>query len=156
MPSKLVPNNSSEDGSGVALTTGVIVQEKPWPLAADSGGGGGIRFWAMSSFPGAVNIRKLKKTCAGEVVIYSASQSYTGVEGQPVTVWDIISNAYAAVEASPEQPLLPVNGLLADPVRLNVMPSHVTKKFENCGIVELYVNDPEVGAVPLLVVKFIV
>jgi hypothetical protein len=60
------------------------------------------------------------------------------------------------VEDSPEQPLPSVNELLADAVRLYVMPSHETKKFENCGVVELYVNDPEVGGVPVLVVKLIV
>jgi hypothetical protein len=68
----------------------------------------------------------------------------------------MIANPYAGVAASPVQPVPKRMGLSAAAVRSNVMPPHETKKFANDCTVESYVKDPEVGATPDVVVKFIV
>jgi hypothetical protein len=51
------------------------------------------------------------------------------------------------VLASPVHPDKPVTwGALATAVRSNVTPAHDTRKFENCGLVESYVNEPDAGS----------
>jgi hypothetical protein len=49
---------------------------------------------------------------------------------------DIMEKPYAGLDASPRHPELPVVGLLASAVRLNVLPFHVTRKSVNRGVVE--------------------
>ena len=50
------------------------------------------------------------------------------------------------VLASPVHPEPVTVGALATAVRSNVTPAHDTRKFENCGLVESYVNEPDAGS----------